>query len=168
MRILGLDPGLRRTGWGVVDADGDRLHFVDAGCVDVAAGTSLASRLAALHEAVMDVTDRFSPAEAAVEEIFVNRNALSTLKLGQARGAILLAPGLRGIPVAEYAASLVKKSVTGSGHAGKEQVRAMVGVLLPGFQLASLDAADALAVAICHSHRSRTERLWLASAGAAE
>ena len=168
MRILGLDPGLRHTGWGVVDADGDRLHFVDAGCIDVAAGASLAARLATLHEAVLGITDRFDPAEAAVEETFVNRNAASTLKLGQARGAVLLAPGLRGIPVAEYAANLVKKSVTGSGHAGKQQVRAMIGVLLPGFRLASFDASDALAAAVCHSHRSRTERLWLAGAGAAE
>ena len=168
MRVLGLDPGLRVTGWGVVDTDGHRLHFVDAGCVTADPGEALARRLAELHEALLVITDRFAPDEAAVEETFVNRNAVSTLKLGQARGAVLLAPGLRGVPVAEYAPNAVKKSVTGSGHAAKEQVRAMVGVLLPGVREVGLDAADALAVAICHCHLSETESHWRAAEAKAE
>ncbi|MDA1133032.1 MAG: crossover junction endodeoxyribonuclease RuvC [Proteobacteria bacterium] len=167
MRVLGLDPGLRRTGWGVVDADGGRLRFVAAGTVTADPRDELARRLADLHTALLVIVDRFCPAEAAVEETFVNSNAASTLKLGQARGAALLAAGLRGIPVAEYAPNLVKKSVTGSGHAGKEQVQAMVGVLLPGAQDLGLDAADALAVAICHCHLRETADRWRAAAVAA-
>ena len=167
MRVLGLDPGLRRTGWGVIEWDGLRLRFTAAGCVTADAADALAHRLANLHRALAEVTERFAPDEAAVEETFVNRNPASTLKLGQARGAVLLAPGLRGIPVAEYAATLVKKSVTGSGHAAKEQVRAMVAALLPGSRPGSHDAADALAVAICHAHHRETAIRWQ-RAGAAE
>ena len=117
----------------------------------------MAHRLAGLHRALVDVVSDFAPDEAAVEETFVNRNPASALKLGQARGAALLAPGLMGIPVSEYSANRVKKSVCGSGHAPKEQVSAMVAMLLPGFAGGSHDAADALAVAICHTHQSQSE-----------
>lgn len=160
MRVLGLDPGLRMTGWGIIETDGQRLRFVDAGFVTADPSESLVRRLTELHEALLVITSRFQPDEAAVEETFVNRNATSTLKLGQARGAVLLAPGLHGLPVAEYAPNAVKKSVTGSGHASKEQVRAMVGVLLPGLREMGFDAADALAVAICHCHLSKTKDRW--------
>ena len=126
IRVLGLDPGLRRTGWGVIESTGARLHFIDAGCISIDADASLSERLAALHEAVVEVAKRFAPDEAAVEETFVNKNPASTLKLGQARGAVMLAPALAGIHVAEYSATQVKKSVTGTGHAAKEQVQAMI------------------------------------------
>lgn len=167
MRVLGLDPGLRRTGWGIVDADGGRLRFVAAGAVTADPREELARRLAELHRGLLAIADRYRPAEAAVEETFVNTNARSTLKLGQARGAALLAAGLRGVPVAEYAPNLVKKAVTGSGHAGKEQVRAMIGVLLPGARELELDAADALAVAVCHCHLRETADRWREAAAAA-
>lgn len=156
MRILGLDPGLRNTGWGVIESAGHKLGFVAAGCVKVPTAAPMAERLANLHRALVEVVADFAPDEAAVEATFVNRNPASALKLGQARGVVLAVPGLTDIPVSEYAANLVKKSVCGSGHAGKEQVSAMVGMLLPGFSSASFDAADALAVAICHAHQSQT------------
>ena len=157
MRVLGLDPGLRVTGWGVIDVTGHRLSFVDAGAIKVPASAAMAHRLAGLHQALVEVAIDFAPDEAAVEETFVNRNPASALKLGQARGAVLLAPGLLGIPVSEYSANRVKKSVCGSGHAPKGQVSAMVAMLLPGFASTSHDAADALAVAICHTHQSQSE-----------
>ena len=128
MRILGLDPGLRMTGWGIIETDGQRLRFVDAGFVTADPSEPLVRRLTELHEALLVITSRFQPDEAAVEETFVNRNATSTLKLGQARGAVLLAPGLHGLPVAEYAPNAVKKSVTGSGHASKEQVLSLIHI----------------------------------------
>jgi crossover junction endodeoxyribonuclease RuvC len=157
MRVLGLDPGLRATGWGVIDVTGQRLGFVDAGTVKTPTTAPMAHRLADLHRALVDIAADFAPDEAAVEETFVNRNPASALKLGQARGAVLLVPGLLGIPVAEYSANHVKKSVCGSGHASKEQISAMVAILLPGFSSDSFDAADALAVAICHTHHSQSE-----------
>ena len=161
MRVLGLDPGLRRTGWGVIESEGPRLRFVAAGCIAVAAEPALAARLADLHRRLAAVCGRFAPDEAAVEEPFVNRNPASTLKLGSARGAVLLAPGLAGIPVTEYAPNAVKKSVTGAGHATKEQVRAMMAMLLPGYRGdGTFDAADALAVAVCHTHLRETARRW--------
>jgi crossover junction endodeoxyribonuclease RuvC len=155
MRLIGLDPGLRLTGWGVIDVEGNRLRHVAHGVVRVAADRSLAERLAELFEAVAAVVAAQRPAEAAVEETFVNLNAGSTLKLGQARGVVLLAPARAGLPVFEYAANLVKKSVTGAGHADKRQIAMMVGRLLPGVE-ATGDAADALAVAICHAHHRAT------------
>jgi crossover junction endodeoxyribonuclease RuvC len=155
MRLIGLDPGLRLTGWGVIDVEGNRLRHVAHGVVRVAADRSLAERLAALFEAVAAVVAAQQPAEAAVEETFVNLNAGSTLKLGQARGVVLLAPARAGLPVFEYAANLVKKSVVGAGHADKRQIAMMVGRLLPGVE-ATADAADALAVAICHAHHRAT------------
>jgi crossover junction endodeoxyribonuclease RuvC len=156
VRLLGLDPGLRLTGWGVVEVCGNRLAHVADGVVASDDAMPLAVRLSQLYEGLRAVIDRFRPAEAAAEETFVNRNPASTLKLGQARGVALLAPARAGLPVAEYPPSLVKKAVVGAGHAGKEQVQAMVRMLLPGCLVATADAADALAVAICHAHHRAT------------
>ena len=152
IRILGVDPGLRRTGWGVIVAEGSRLSFVAAGVVQPDETQPLARRLAALHAGLIAVIETHGPQEAAVEETFVNMNAASTLKLGQARGVAMLAPAIAGIEVAEYAANLVKKTVVGAGHAEKRQIQAMIAVLLPKAMVKSPDAADALAVAICHAH----------------
>jgi crossover junction endodeoxyribonuclease RuvC len=160
MRVLGLDPGLRHTGWGVIDVAGNRLSYVADGVVHAPVDLPLAERLVVLFRHVIDVLERFRPDEAAVEETFVNKNASSTLKLGVARGVVLLAPAERGLPVAEYSANLVKKAVVGAGHADKEQVQMMVRRLLPGCAIASPDAADALAVAICHAHHANTLRVW--------
>ncbi len=164
MRLLGLDPGLRATGWGIIEVDGDRLRHVAHGTVRTADGAALAARLLELHNGLRAVIERYRPDTAAVEETFVNRNASSTLKLGQARGVVLLGPALAGVPVHEYAANLVKKSVVGTGHAGKEQVATMVRHLLPGSASANADSADALAVAICHAHHAATHRRWAAAA----
>jgi crossover junction endodeoxyribonuclease RuvC len=159
MRVLGLDPGLRHTGWGVIDVAGNRLSHVADGVVHAPTDLPLAERLVALFRALSGVLERFRPDEAAVEESFVNKNAASTLKLGVARGVVLLAPAERGLPVAEYSANLIKKSVVGAGHAEKEQVQMMVRRLLPGCAIAEADAADALAVAICHAqHRTARRR----------
>lgn len=162
VRILGLDPGLRNTGWGVIDVDGNRLTVVADGTVHSDASLSLAERLAQLYDQVSEVVALWSPDEAAVEETFVNKNPASTLKLGQARGVVLLAPARVGIPVAEYQPTLVKKAVVGTGTASKDQVAMMVRTLLPGCQIGSADASDALAVAICHAH-FRTSVLALAA-----
>jgi crossover junction endodeoxyribonuclease RuvC len=163
MRVLGLDPGLRHTGWGVIDVAGNRLSYVADGVAHAPTDLPLAERLVALFRQVIDVLERFRPDEAAVEETFVNKNAASTLKLGVARGVVLLAPAERGLPVAEYSANLVKKSVVGAGHADKAQVQMMVRRLLPGCAIATPDAADALAVAICHAHHAGTTRIWNAA-----
>jgi crossover junction endodeoxyribonuclease RuvC len=167
MRLMGIDPGLRHTGWGVIDTDGNRLTHVADGCIDVPVALSMADRLVALHDGIEAIVARYRPDEAAVEETFVNKNAASTLKLGQARGIALLVPARSGIPVAEYPTNLVKKSVVGAGHAGKEQVEMMVRVLLPGCLADTSDAADALAVAICHAHHAATALRWRAPATAA-
>jgi len=163
MRVLGLDPGLRHTGWGVIDVAGNRLSYVADGVAHAPTDLPLAERLVALFRQVIDVLERFRPDEAAVEETFVNKNAASTLKLGVARGVVLLAPAERGLPVAEYSANLVKKSVVGAGHGDKAQVQMMVRRLLPGCAIATPDAADALAVAICHAHHAGTTRIWNAA-----
>jgi crossover junction endodeoxyribonuclease RuvC len=160
MRLLGLDPGLRHTGWGVIDASGNRLSHVADGVVHSDSKDSLPERLVSLFRQLGEILDRYRPDEAAIEETFVNKNPASTLKLGVARGVVLLAPAERGIPCAEYSANLIKKSVVGAGHAEKAQVQMMVRRLLPGCTLASPDAADALAVAICHAHHSATKRVW--------
>jgi len=157
MRLIGLDPGLRLTGWGVIDVEGNRLRHVAHGVVRVASDRSLAERLTDLFEGVTAILTDHQPIEAAVEETFVNVNPGSTLKLGQARGVVMLAPARAGLPVFEYAANLVKKSVVGAGHADKRQVAMMVGRLLPGVE-ATADAADALAIAICHAHHRATAR----------
>jgi crossover junction endodeoxyribonuclease RuvC len=154
IRILGVDPGLRNTGWGLIEAAGFRLSFLGCGSIRTDAQTSLAERLAAIHCALADLIEANGPREAAVEETFVNRDPQSTLKLGQARGAAIAALALKGLPVSEYAANVVKKTVAGVGHAEKSQVAMMVKMLLPASNAASPDAADALAVAICHAqHR---------------
>jgi crossover junction endodeoxyribonuclease RuvC len=163
MRVLGLDPGLRHTGWGVIDVAGNRLSHVADGVVHAPTNLPLAERLVALFRQLTAVLERFRPDEAAVEESFVNKNAASTLKLGVARGVVLLAPAERGVPVAEYSANLVKKSVVGAGHAEKAQVQMMVRRLLPGCAIVEADAADALAVAICHAHHMSTLRAWSAA-----
>ena len=163
MRVLGLDPGLRHTGWGVIDVAGNRLRHVADGVVHAPTNLPLAERLVALFRQLNLVIERFHPDEAAVEERFVNKNAATTLKLGVARGVVLLAPAERGLPVAEYSANLVKKSVVGAGHAEKSQVELMVRRLLPGCTVVKADAADALAVAICHAHRVGTLNAWRAS-----
>jgi len=152
MRLIGLDPGLRITGWGVIAVRDNRLTHIAAGVVKTDSALSLALRLVQLRDGLTDVIERYAPEEAAVEETFVNANPASTLKLGQARGIALLVPASCGLPVGEYTPNLVKKTVVGSGHAAKEQVQMMVKTLLPGCDVSSADAADALAVAICHAH----------------
>jgi crossover junction endodeoxyribonuclease RuvC len=159
MRIIGLDPGLRHTGWGVVAIDGARLRHIADGAVHASPRGTLAQRLVALFHGLDEVVARQRPDAAAVEETFLNKNPGSTLKLGAARGVVLLVPALRGIPVAEYSTNLIKKAVVGAGHADKHQIEVMVGMLLPGAQ-ALADAADALAVAICHAHHVQTKRIW--------
>jgi crossover junction endodeoxyribonuclease RuvC len=164
-RIIGIDPGLRRTGWGVVESDGVRLGYVASGLLTSTADEDLAYRLRELFEGLSSVIASYGPQEAAVEETFVNDNARATLKLGQARGIALLAPALKGLRVAEYSPNLVKKTVVGAGHAEKHQIAAMVGYLLPKATFGSADEADALAIAICHaSHRTSAARLGTAGA----
>lgn len=153
MRIIGIDPGLLHTGWGVIDLAQSHLRHVGSGRIDPPTGAELSVRLKFLHEALHRVLARFQPHEAAVEETFLNTNPATTLKLGHARGVALLAPALHGLPVAEYSARSVKQAVVGTGGAAKQQVAMMVATLLPGSQAESADAADALAVAICHGHR---------------
>jgi len=150
--ILGLDPGLAATGWGIIEASGNRLGHGGHGVVKTAASAPLADRLAALYEGLMTVISQHGAQAAAVEEVFVNTNPQSTLKLGQARGVVLLVAARAGLPVAEYATRLVKKAVVGVGSADKTQVHAMVERLLPGVKVVGADAADALAVAIAHAH----------------
>lgn len=163
MRLLGLDPGLRHTGWGIVEAHGNSLRFLACGVVDGELEGALAARLESIYRGLETVIDEWRPEEAAVEETVVNKNALSSLKLGHARGVVLLAAAHAGLPVTEYASKQVKRSVTGTGAAVKEQVAAMVRVLLPGISAMRADAADALAVAICHAHL-RATRARLATA----
>lgn len=158
MRLLGVDPGLRFTGWGVVDVEGNRLRHVANGVIKSGTG-ELAIRLKRLHDGLQEVVATHNPDSAAVEETFVNRDGQSTLKLGQARGIALLVPAIAGISVAEYAANSVKKSVVGYGHADKTQIGHMIGVLLPGAIVNSADAADALAIAICHAHHVNANQL---------
>ncbi len=152
MIILGLDPGLGTTGWGVIAAEGNRLRHVANGQIRTDASMPLPRRLANLHAALIDVIRAEQPGSAAVEEVLGNTNAQSTLKLGHARGVVLLAAAGAGLAVGEYHPSTVKKAVVGTGGAEKRQIQAMIGVLLPGTRLAGPDAADALAVAICHAH----------------
>ncbi len=159
MRVLGLDPGLRHTGWGVIEVRGNRLVHVADGVVHAATDLPVAMRLVALFRQLGVIIDRFHPDEAAVEESFVNKNASSTLKLGLARGVVLLAPAERGVPVAEYSANRIKKAVVGVGHADKTQVQMMVRQLLPGCAGGEADAADALAASICHAHYAAVQHI---------
>jgi crossover junction endodeoxyribonuclease RuvC len=156
IRILGIDPGLRRTGWGVIDIDGNRLSFVACGSVETNDRADLAARLVAIHDGLARIIAEYTPREAAVEATFVNRDAAATLKLGQARGVAMLVPARLGVTVAEYAPNLVKKTIVGAGHCDKTQIRMMVGVLLPKADPASDDAADALAIAVTHAHHRQS------------
>jgi crossover junction endodeoxyribonuclease RuvC len=166
IRILGVDPGLRRTGWGIIEIRGNALAFVAAGTVRAPLDGELALRLAALHDGLDAVVRDHRPDEAAVEQTFVNRDAAATLKLGQARGIALLVPARAGISVAEYAPNAVKKTIVGVGHAEKAQIRAMVRVLMPLARFDGDDEADALAIAICHAHHRQSAAARLAlSAG---
>ncbi len=155
-RLLGIDPGLRFTGWGVVIAEGSRLRYVADGVIATDSSQPVPNRLKMLHDALVMVFEQHRPDEAAVEETYVNRNGTATLKLGYARGVALLAPALAGIPVSEYGAMAVKQAVVGTGAAQKDQVAMMVRRLLPGALIKRSDAADALAVAICHAHHRAT------------
>jgi crossover junction endodeoxyribonuclease RuvC len=152
VRIIGLDPGLRNTGWGVIESEGSRLMYVADGSVHSDADDDLAVRLLVIHEQIVRVLKEFEPDEAAIEETFVNTDARATLKLGQARGVVMLAPASLKIPVAEYAPNQIKKSVVGAGHAEKQQVKHMVKLLLPKAVMKTADSVDALAIAICHAH----------------
>lgn len=163
VRILGLDPGLRRTGWGVVVIDGSRLTHVAHGVIAPKETLAFADRLLFLFEAVVRIIEDHAPDEAAVEETFVNSNASSTLKLGHARAAAMIAPARAGLPVAEYAATVVKKAVVGTGAADKTQVAFMIRRLLPTAGDATSDAADALAVAIAHAHARKMKRIGSAA-----
>lgn len=158
VRIIGIDPGLRRTGWGVIESDGVRLTYVDSGYVASDGDDVLAYRLREIFDGLTSVIASFRPREAAVEETFVNSNPRATLKLGQARGMALLAPAKQGLTVAEYPPNLIKKSVVGAGHADKRQIQLMVKMLMPKATFENADEADALAIAICHAnHRSSPE-----------
>jgi len=162
--LLGIDPGLRFTGWGLVESDGNRLRHLADGVIATDSAAGVPERLRVLHNALVALLAQWRPDEAAVEETYVNRNGTATLKLGYARGVALLAPALLGIPVAEYGAKSVKLAVVGTGGAAKEQVQMMVRRLLPGASIRRADAADALAVAICHAHHRASARRWAAGA----
>ena len=163
IRILGIDPGLRRTGWGLIESEGNRLVHIACGSLETSERAALGARLVAIHDGLIAVIEQYRPHEAAVENTFVNSNAAATLKLGQARGIAMLVPARAGLTVAEYAPNLVKKSIVGSGHAEKTQIRMMIGVLLPKADPQSEDAADALAIAICHAHHRMSAVLRVAA-----
>ena len=165
IRIIGIDPGLRRTGWGVVEAAGNTLRFVAAGTVQSDQTAELARRLCQLHDGLTEVISGYQPEEAAVEATFVNKDASATLKLGQARGIAMLVPARAGLVVAEYAPNAVKKAVIGVGHGDKQQIQLMVKVLLPKASFDSADSADALAIAICHAHHRQSAAYRIALAG---
>jgi crossover junction endodeoxyribonuclease RuvC len=158
VRIIGLDPGLRNTGWGVIESEGSRLIYIADGAVHSDADAPLASRLLQINTQIVSVLKEFAPDEAAIEETFVNTDARATLKLGQARGAVMLAPASLGLPVSEYAPNTVKKSVVGAGHAEKQQVKHMVKLLLPKALMKTADSVDALAIAICHAYHRTIRR----------
>jgi crossover junction endodeoxyribonuclease RuvC len=166
VRILGIDPGLRRTGWGVIEIDGNRLTYIACGSVEPADTLPLASRLLGIHEGLAKVMGDFQPMEAAVENTFVNKDGVATLKLGQARGIAMMTPAMFGIAVAEYAPNQVKKTVVGAGHADKNQIQMMLKILLPKAEPKSADAADALAIAITHAHHRQSAARLLRVVGA--
>jgi crossover junction endodeoxyribonuclease RuvC len=163
IRILGIDPGLRRTGWGMIAVDGNALSFLACGSVETNEREALAARLVAIHDGLSRVVTEFVPDEAAVEATFVNKDATATLKLGQARGIAMLIPARAGLPVAEYAPNLVKKTIVGAGHGEKAQIRMMIGVLLPKADPRTEDAADALAIAVCHAHHRQSVLMRIAA-----
>jgi crossover junction endodeoxyribonuclease RuvC len=163
IRILGIDPGLRRTGWGMIAIEGNRLMFLACGSVATENEAALAIRLLAIHDGLRRVVAEHAPDEAAVEATFVNKDAAATLKLGQARGIAMLVPAIAGLPVAEYAPNLVKKTIIGVGHGEKGQIRMMIGVLLPKADPRTHDAADALAIAVTHAHHRQSVLLRVAA-----
>ena len=163
IRIIGIDPGLRRTGWGIVESLGNSLRFVASGTVRSEDKAALATRLCQLHDGLAEVLHAAMPHEAAVEQTFVNKDAVATLKLGQARGIAMLVPARAGLTIAEYAPNVVKKTVVGAGHGEKAQIRMMIGVLLPKADPQSEDAADALAIAVCHAHHRTSAVLRVAA-----
>ena len=163
-RILGIDPGLTSAGWGVVDVDGSNLHFVACGTIKPPKNGDMANRLAVLMQQLQQIIKQYRPQETAVEEVFVNKNPTSTLRLGQARGIALVTPALFDIPVLEYQNRAVKKSIVGTGTATKEQIHMMVKTLLPTATPDSEHAADALAIAITHAHHLSTQNIWQAPA----
>ena len=163
IRILGIDPGLRRTGWGMVVIDGNRLSYVACGSLATDNKAALAMRLLSIHDGLRQVVSDHAPDEAAVEATFVSKDGSATLKLGQARGIAMLVPAIAGLPVAEYAPNLVKKTIVGVGHCEKAQIRMMIGVLLPKAAPQSEDAADALAIAVCHAHHRQSAVLKVAA-----
>ncbi|MDQ2067295.1 crossover junction endodeoxyribonuclease RuvC [Xinfangfangia sp. CPCC 101601] len=157
MRVIGIDPGLRNLGWGVIDVQGARLtHVANGICHSDGAKDDLARRLCSLHSQLSEIFRKFSPDSAAIEHTFVNKDAVATLKLGQARGIALLVPAQFGLEVGEYAPNAVKKTVVGVGHAAKQQVEHMVKLHFPGVQIVGADAADALAIAVCHAHHCQS------------
>jgi crossover junction endodeoxyribonuclease RuvC len=165
IRIIGIDPGLRRTGWGIIDTLGNSLKFVASGTVTSDDKADLASRLCQLHDGLVEVIHIHKPDEAAVEHTFVNKDATATLKLGQARGIAMLVPARAGLPVSEYAPNAVKKAVIGVGHGEKQQIQMMLKVLMPKAVFVGADAADALAIAICHAHHMGGARARLRALG---
>lgn len=168
MRILGIDPGLQKTGWGVIECEGNRLRFVACGLVRTPAQMPLYARLAILDDGLGKAIAAWTPGVAAIEETFMNNNAASALKLGQARGVCIAAAARPGLAVYEYAANLVKKSVTGTGHAAKAQIGLMIRTLLPRTGAIGADEADALAVAVCHAHHAQSQgRISVGKAGRA-
>ncbi|MER8980689.1 crossover junction endodeoxyribonuclease RuvC [Mesorhizobium sp. M0870] len=165
IRIIGIDPGLRRTGWGIVESLGNSLRFIASGTVKSDDKAALATRLCQLHDGLADILHSAMPHEAAVEQTFVNKDAVATLKLGQARGIAMLVPARAGLVVAEYAPNAVKKAVIGVGHGDKKQIHMMVKVLLPKAVFDTEHAADALAIAICHAHHRQSVAYRMALAG---
>ena len=159
MRILGIDPGLQKTGWGIIESEGHKLSYVASGLIKTTASKPLPMRLAQLDVGMVEVLMRFNPDEAGIEETFVNNNAASSLKLGAARGVVMVVPARAGLTVGEYPANLVKKSVVGAGKASKDQVMMMIKTLLPASGIVTEDEADALAVAICHAHHATSNTL---------
>src|SRR6201986_4132663 len=166
VRILGIDPGLRRTGWGVIEIEGNRLTFIGCGSVEPPDSLPLGSRVLAIHDGLSAVLGDYKPEEAAVEQTFVNKDGVATLKLGQARGVAMLAPAMFGLAVSQYAPNQVKKTVVGAVHADKNQVMVILKLLLPKAEPASADAADALAIAITHAHHRSVAALKLRAVGA--
>lgn len=162
MRIIGIDPGLNNTGWGIIDQVNNQLSYVASGVIKPAANAEMADRLCAIDEQLEQIIALYKPQSAAIEETFVNKSGSSSLKLGMARGVAFLAPARAGLNVGEYSANHIKKSVVGAGHADKKQIQMMVKVLLPKADFKQADAADALAIAICHAHNSAMARKVLA------
>ena len=165
IRIIGIDPGLRRTGWGIVESLGNSLRFIASGTVRSDDKAALATRLCQLHDGLADILQQAMPHEAAVEQTFVNKDAVATLKLGQARGIAMLVPARAGLQVAEYAPNAVKKAVIGVGHGEKQQIHMMLKILMPKAEFKGNDAADALAIASCHAHHRQSAAYRMALAG---